>query len=87
MKRKPREAPKTLLNKEKRIDTYAKQNVDIVECHNRLRKVDEGKVPFRIDVRTVVMVYPHQRTPEYAALLREKFERNRMSFKSDDVSL
>lgn len=85
MERKSRTAPKTLLNKVKHVDTTARQDVDITECHKRLRRVDEGKVPFRIDCRTVVMVYPHQRTPEYAAFLREKFERNRMSFKSDGV--
>lgn len=87
MERKSRKKPTTLQKKERCVDTTSKQVVDIAECHNQLRKVDEGKVPFRIDCRTVVMVYPHQRTPEYAALLREKFERNRMSFKSDDVLL
>lgn len=85
MERKHRTAPKTLLNKEKRVDTTVKAEVDIDDCRRKLQRVDEGKVPFRIDCRTVVMVYPHQCTPEYAAYLREKFEKNRMSFRQDDV--
>lgn len=49
--------------------------VGVMRKLQEMKRRDQGKVPLRINFKTVIMVTPENCTPEYAQQMNKKFNR------------